>query len=59
MKKELFKKEIEKFLDEIETRKQEVENGVLESTTQVGKSLLDFARINFKSSYPLSSSSLI
>ena len=53
MKKELFKKEIENFLDEIEARKQEVENGVLESTTQVGKSLLDFARINFKSSYPL------
>ena len=53
MKKELFKKEIENFLDEIETRKQEVKNGVLESTTQVGKSLLDFARINFKSSYPL------
>lgn len=53
MKKELFKKEIEKFLDEIETRKQEVANGVLESTTQVGKSLLEFARINFKSSYPL------
>ena len=53
MKKELFKKEIENFLNEIETRKKEVENGVLESTTQVGKSLLDFARINFKSSYPL------
>ena len=53
MKKELYKKEIENFLDEIETRKQEVKNGVLESTTQVGKSLLDFARINFKSSYPL------
>lgn len=53
MKKELFKKEIENFLNEIETRKQEVANGVLESTTQVGKSLLDFARINFKSSYPL------
>ena len=53
MKKELFKKEIENFLDEIKTRKQEVENGVLESTTQVGKRLLDFARINFKSSYPL------
>lgn len=53
MKKELFKKEIENFLAEIEARKQEVENGVLESTTQVGKSLLDFARINFKSSYPL------
>ena len=53
MKKELFKKEIENFLDEIETRKQEVANGVLESTTQVGKSLLEFARTNFKSSYPL------
>lgn len=53
MKKELFKKEIENFLAEIEARKQEVENGMLESTTQVGKSLLDFARINFKSSYPL------
>lgn len=53
MKKELFKKEIENFLAEIEARKQEVANGVLESTTQVGKSILDFARINFKSSYPL------
>lgn len=53
MKKELFKKEIENFLAEIEARKQEVENGVLESTTQVGKSLLEFARTNFKSSYPL------
>ena len=53
MKKELFKKEIENFLAEIEARKQEVANGVLESTTQVGKSLLDFARTNFKSSYPL------
>ena len=53
MKKELFKKEIEKFLDEIETRKKEVENGVFDTTTQVGKSLLDFARTNFKSSYPL------
>lgn len=53
MKKELFKKEIENFLAEIEARKQEVANGMLESTTQVGKGLLDFARINFKSSYPL------
>ena len=53
MKKELFKKEIENFLAEIEARKQEVANGVLESTTQVGKSLLEFARKNFKSSYPL------
>ena len=53
MKKELFKKEIENFLAEIEVRKQEVVNGVLESNTQVGKSLLEFARTNFKSSYPL------
>lgn len=53
MKKELFKKEIENFLAEIETRKQEVANGMFDTTTQVGKSLLEFARINFKSSYPL------
>ena len=53
MKKELFKKEIENFLAEIEARKQEVENGVFDTTTQVGKSLLEFARKNFKSSYPL------
>lgn len=53
MKKELFKKEIEIFLAEIEARKQEVANGVLESSTQVGESLLEFARTNFKSSYPL------
>ena len=53
MKKELFKKEIENFLNEIETRKKEVVNNELISTTQVGKSLFDFARINFKSSYPL------
>ena len=53
MKKELFKKEIENFLAEIEARKQEVANGVLESSTQVGESLLEFARTNFKSSYPL------
>ena len=53
MKKEQFKNEIENFLAEIETRKQEVANGMFDTTTQVGKSLLDFARINFKSSYPL------
>lgn len=53
MKKELFKKEIENFLNEIEVRKQEVANNELISTTQVGKNLFEFARINFKSSYPL------
>lgn len=53
MKKSQFKQEIENFLNEIETRKQEVSNNNLISTLQVGKSLLDFARTNFKSLYPL------
>lgn len=53
MKKEQFKNEIQNFLNEIEIRKQEVANDELVSTIQVGKSLFDFARINFKTKYPL------
>lgn len=53
MNKLKFKEQIDNFLLEIETRKQEVLNGNLISITHVGKNLLNFARINFKDEYPL------
>ena len=53
MKNNEFKTQIENFLNEIETRKQEVLNGELNCKNQVGKSLFDYARKNFRDSYPL------
>lgn len=53
MKNNEFKTQIENFLNEIEIRKQEVLNGELNCKIQIGKSLFDYARKNFRDSYPL------
>lgn len=47
MKTELLKREIENFLNELDIRKNEIEAGILENKTQIGKSIYDFARLHF------------